>query len=363
MLKILDRYILKRYLGTFFSLFLIFIPIAILANLAEKIDNIFEQDLAFVQILGFYGNFSIHFAYLLFPLLLFISVIWFTSKLANTTEIIAFLSSGVSFNRFLRPYLIGATLITLLVLYAGMFVVPKASARYNEFDETFLKGRKKNILKDSRNLYRQISDNEYIYAYTFSPSNKSATKFTLEYLEGNKLKHKISASKLEFLPNDSIFRLKDYVKRTVTDTTDIIVKKKSYDTIFNFNIEKLTPVKYVAETLNYFELKEFIRQEERRGSPNMNRYRVAEYKRFSLPFACYILTIIAVAVSSMKRRGGMAANLIFGLVIAFGFVFFDKVFGTIAIQPNSSISPLFAVWFPNVVFTILAIYLLIKARR
>jgi len=362
MLKILDWYILKRYLGTFFSLFLIFIPIAILANLAEKIDNIFEKKLAFLEVLIFYGNFSIHFAYLLFPLLLFLSVIWFTSKLANKTEIIAFLSSGVSYMRFLRPYLIGATLVSLLTLLGGMFIVPKASEAYNDFNYTYLKSKRAGA-QDAKNLYRQIDDNEYIYAHEFSPSTNSATKFTLEHVEGNELVHKISASKLKYIPKDSTFQLTNYVKRIVTDSSDIIIKKPVHDTIFNFDIDRLTPVKYVAETLNYFELKEFMKQEERRGSPNMNSYKVVAYKRVSLPVAAYILTIIGVAVSSMKRRGGMGVNLIFGLVIAFSFVFFDKVFGTIATQPNSSLSPLFAVWFPNVIFAFLAVYLLIKARR
>lgn len=362
MLKILDWYILKRYLGTFFSLFLIFIPIAILANLAEKIDNIFEKKLAFLDVLVFYGNFSIHFAYLLFPLLLFLSVIWFTSKLANKTEIIAFLSSGVSFMRFLRPYLIGATFVSLLTLLGGMFVVPKASKAYNDFNYTYLKSRRAGA-QDAKNLYRQIDDNEYIYAHEFSPKNNSAKKFTLEHIECNELTYKISAKSLKYIPKDSIFKLYGYVKRTVTETDDIIVKKSVHDTVFNFNIDRLTPVKYVAETLNYFELKDFMKQEEKRGSPNMNSYKVVAYRRVSLPVAAYILTIIGVAVSSMKRRGGMGVNLIFGLVIAFGFVFFDKVFGTIATQPNSTLSPLFAVWFPNVVFTFLAVYLLMKARR
>jgi len=342
MLKILDWYILKRYLGTFFSLFLIFIPIAILANLAEKIDNIFEKKLAFLEVLIFYGNFSIHFAYLLFPLLLFLSV--------------------VSYMRFLRPYLIGATLVSLLTLLGGMFIVPKASEAYNDFNYTYLKSKRAGA-QDAKNLYRQIDDNEYIYAHEFSPSTNSATKFTLEHVEGNELVHKISASKLKYIPKDSTFQLTNYVKRIVTDSSDIIIKKPVHDTIFNFDIDRLTPVKYVAETLNYFELKEFMKQEERRGSPNMNSYKVVAYKRVSLPVAAYILTIIGVAVSSMKRRGGMGVNLIFGLVIAFSFVFFDKVFGTIATQPNSSLSPLFAVWFPNVIFAFLAVYLLIKARR
>ncbi len=361
MLKILDWYILKRYLGTFFSLFLIFIPIAILANLAEKIDNIFEKNLPFLDVLQYYGNFSVHFAYLLFPFLLFLSVIWFTSKLANTTEIIAFLSSGVSYMRFLRPYFIGASLVSITTLIGGMFFVPKASEAYNDFTYTYLRSARK--LKDSKNLYRQVDDNDYIYAYEFSPSKGEAKKFTLEHIEDFKLKYKISASKLKYIPEDTIFKLYNYEKRIITETGDIIERRETLDTLLSFDIDRLTPVKYVAESLDYFELKKFMAEEERRGSPAMNRYKFVAYKRVSLPVAAYILTIIGVAVSSMKRRGGMGVNLIFGFVIAFSFVFFDKVFGTMAVQPNSSISPLFAVWFPNIAFAFLAIYLLIKAKR
>lgn len=361
MLKILDWYILKRYLGTFLMLIILFIPIGIMANLAEKIDDILEKDVPFFDVLIFYGNFTIHFAYQLFPLLLFISVIWFTSKLANKTEIIAFLSSGVSFNRFLRPYIIGATIVTVIALFGGMYIVPKASKAFNEFHDEYLASSRKKGLKNSTNLYRKINDNELIYAHGFYPKDKYALRFTLEHFEGSKLTHKISASRLKYMEKDSIFRLSNYVKRTITDHGDIIETKENHDTIFDFNIDQLTPVSYVAETLTYPQLKKFMKEEEERGSPNMSAYEVILHKRWSLPVSAYILTIIAVAVSSMKKRGGMGVNLAFGLVIAFGFVFFDKVFGTMAVQ--SDFSPIIAVWFPNVVFAVLALYLLARARR
>ena len=360
MLQILDRYILKRYLGTFATLFVLFIPIGIMANLAEKIDNLLESDVTFMQALAHYGNFTIHFANLLFPLLLFISVIWFTSKLANNTEIIAILSSGVSFNRFLRPYLIGSTIVTIIALAAGMYIVPKASKSFNEFNYKYLSSKKRGQ-KSSKNLYRKISDDEIIYAHGFYPKDKYALKFTLEHFEGSKMTHKISASRLQYVESDTIFRLSNYVKRIVKDDGDIIEKKKEHDTVFNFNIDQLTPVSYVAETLTYPELKAFMAEEEKRGSPNMNSYKVILYKRWSNPISAYILTIIAVAVSAMKKRGGMGVNLAFGLLIAFGFVFFDKIFSTMAVQ--SDFSPVIAVWFPNAVFALLALYLLARARR
>ena len=255
---------------------ILFIPIGILANLAEKIDNLLENDVTFLQAVIHYGNFTIHCANLLFPSLLLIWVICFTSELANNTEIIACLSSGVSYNRFLRPYIIGATIVSIFAVIAGLFIVPKATKAFNEFNEVYMKGRKKQ--KNSVNLYRKINDNDVIYAHTFNPSSRTAKKFTLEHFENDKLLYKISARELRYNTSDSIFKLTSYVKRTVTDVGDIIEKKKSLDTILNFDIDQLTPVSYVAETLDYNELETFMKEEERRGSPNMNRYKVVKYK-------------------------------------------------------------------------------------
>jgi len=344
MLKILDWYILKRYLGTFFSLFLIFIPIAILANLAEKIDNIFEQKLPFLKVLEFYGNFSIHFAYLLFPLLLFISVIWFTSKLANNTEIVAFLSSGVSFSRFLRPYLIGATIVALLAIFLGMFLAPEASKGFNDFDAKYLSRKKGKV--DNKNVFRQVNDNDYIYVSSFNIKDKIGQNFTLEHIENSKVIYKIEAQSIRFV---------------IGEHEDKIEKSRKKDTIFSFDLEDLTPVEYIAETLTYGDLTNFIKKEEKRGSSNIGRYKLVKYRKWSLPVSVFILTIIAVAVSSIKRRGGMGVNLAFGICIAMIFVFFDKIFGVMAAQSN--FSPLLAVWFPNILFGILALYLLYHAKR
>ena len=142
---------------------------------------------------------------------------------------------------------------------------------------------------------------------------------------------------------------------------DILIKKRKLDTLFTFKLKDLLPIKYIAETLSYPELVTFIDQEKLRGSSNIGRYQLVKYKKWSTPFSVFILTIIAVAVSSMKRRGGMGINLAFGICIAMVFVFFDKIFGTLA--EKSSVSPLLAVWFPNIVFGILAIFLLRNAKR
>ena len=358
-MKILDWYILKRYLGTFVMMLLLFIPIGITINIAEKIDKILENEVPFWEVVNYYIDFTVYFANLLFPLFLFLSVIWFTSKLAQNTEIIAFLSSGVSFWRFLRPYIIGSTIVCLGALVMGMYLAPNASKGFNEFKYTYLKRGAE--VQETSDVYRQINDNEYIYASHFQPRLNTARNFTLEHFEGNELKFKISASRLKLNEEDSTYTLTNFNKRIIGEEGDELINEISIDTVLPFEFEDLTPVSYMAETLNYQELKDFIAQEKRRGSGNINRYQVVAYKRWSLPVSAYILTVIAVAVSSMKRRGGMGVNLALGITLAFVFIFMDKVFGTIAEQ--STFSPLLAVWFPNIFFGILAVYLLWNAKR
>ncbi len=358
-MKILDWYILKRYLFTFLMMLLLFIPIGITVNLAEKIGKILDNDVPFNEVALFYLDFTIYFANLLFPLFLFLSVIWFTSKLANNTEIVAFLSSGVSFSRFLRPYIYGAIIIALFALVLGMFLAPEASKGFNEFDYKYFKRGKSAV--DNKNVYRQINDNDFIYVSSYDSKNKLGQNFTLEHLENNKLVYKINARSIRYIEKDTTYRLIDYVKRKigpVGDTLDIVRKK---DTLFSFDAEDLTPVIYIAETLSYPELVKFIKKEEVRGSSNIGRYKLVLYRKWSLPVSIFILTIIAVAVSSIKRRGGMGVNLALGICIAMVFVFFDKIFGVMAQQSN--FPPVIAVWFPNFIFGILAVYLLYKAKR
>ena len=337
---------------------LLFIPIGITVNLAEKIDRILENQVPFEEVLAYYFDFTIYFANLLFPLFLFLSVIWFTSKLANNTEVVAFLSSGVSFFRFLRPYFIGASLIATLALFLGMFWAPKASKGFNEFSYKYLKNKK---VVQTQYIHQQINDNEYIYVSNFDTKSLRGNNFTLEHFEGNKLSYKIHSTAIRFIEKDSVYRLSNYYLRYIGENNDSLIYKRRVDTLLGFDLQDLTPPVYVAETLTIDELSDFIDREEERGSSNINRYKVVQYKKWSLPVSVFILTVIAVAVSSVKRRGGMGVNLAFGIVIAMIYVFFDKVFGVMAEQ--SDFSPIVAVWFPNVVFGTLAIYLLYNAKR
>ena len=338
---------------------LLFIPIGITVHLAEKIGKILENEVPFNEVMLYLLDFTIYFAHLLFPLFLFLSVIWFTSKLANNTEVIAFLSSGVSFSRFLRPYLYGAFFVSILALVLGLYLAPKASQGFNDFSYKYFKKGKSAV--DNKNVFKQINDNDFIYVSSFNVKNKQGSNFTLEHIEDNKLIYKISASNIKYLEKDSTYRLTNYVKRTIGEIEDELEIIRRKDTLFSFDIDDLTPVIYIAETLSYKDLTDFIDKEEKRGSSDIGRYLLVKYRKWSLPVSVFILTIIAVAVSSKKRRGGMGVNLAVGICIAMVFVFFDKIFGVMAEQSN--FPPIIAVWFPNIIFGVLAAYLLYNAKR
>jgi lipopolysaccharide export system permease protein len=331
-----------------------------MANLAEQIGKMIDNDAPTNEIIVYYVNFTIYIGSLLFPIFLFLSIIFFTSKLASNTEIVAILSSGVSYNRFLRPYIIGATIVAVTMLVMAMFIVPNASKGYNEFKFKYLKKGKQDRI--TSNIFNQLNENDFIYVSSFDPVRQNANKFTFErFNDDNTLDFKISANSIRWVDKDSIYRLVKYKKRKIVGDSAIIETKNRLDTLFTFKIEDLTPVSYIAETKNLFELNKFIAGQKRKGASNINNYVLVKYRRWALPLTAFILTIIAVAVSSVKRRGGMGINLAFGIGVAFIYIFFDKVFGTLAEQ--AGFSPLLAVIIPNIVFGILAFYLLQNAKR
>ena len=323
----------------------------------------FEKKIPLKDILIYYGDFTIYFANLLFPIFLFLSIIWFTSKLANNTEIIAILSSGISFGRFLRPFIYGAIIVSIFSLIMGFFLVPKASKGFNDFRYQNLKGNNKT--RETSDIFRQIKKDgkieENIYVSNYNYLSQTGFNFTFEKFQDNVLVEKVTANRIRYDEKTKKYTLFGYNKRIVGQTNDQILSSDKNEVAYNFEPDDLTPVIYVAETMTIGELNKFINKERARGNGNINTYLVVFYKKFSLPISAFILTIIAVAVSSMKRRGGMGINLAIGIVIAFTFIFFDKVFGTLA--EKSSIPPFLAVWFPNIVFGILAAYLLRNAKR
>lgn len=362
-MKIIDLYILKRYLVTFSVMLMMFIPIGITIDVSEKVNKMIEKKIPFKDILVYYGDFTIYFANLLFPIFLFLSIIWFTSKLANNTEIIAILSSGISFGRFLRPFIYGAIIVSIFSLIMGFFLVPKASKGFNDFRYQNLKGNNKT--RETSDIFRQIKKEgnveENIYVSNYNYLSQTGFNFTFERIKDNQLVEKVNANRIHYDEVKKTYVLYNYSKRSLGTMDDQLIKRDKILVKYNFEPDDLTPVVYVAETMTIGQLNTFINKERSRGNANINTYLVVFYKKFSLPVSAFILTIIAVAVSSMKRRGGMGINLAIGIVIAFVFIFFDKVFGTLA--EKSSIPPFIAVWLPNFLFGILAYKLLRNAKR
>ena len=355
-MKIIDKYIIKKYLSTFFVMFGLFIPIGIMVDFAEKIDKFRENEVPGDLILSYYIDFVWYFGSQLYPVFLFLAVIFFTSRLASNTEITAILSSGLSFQRFSKPYFISTSLIVVFALIAGMFIVPKSNQNFNEFISENIKSEEKR--KTSR-LFKQINDSEYIYVSTYSPSRKRGLNFTLENFDGNELRHKITATTIRW--DDSIFRLTNYVKRSIINDQEVIKRVTRLDTILDFDIDDLAPLNYVAETLNFFELNELIRYEKKAGSPLINSHLLVRHKRYTIPLSCFILTLIAISVSSFKRRGGTGSNLAIGVSLGFLFIFLDKIFSVLVIKSN--FSPAIASWGILLIFLIIAVLLLKKAIR
>ena len=336
----------------------LFIPIGIMVDIAEKIDKFRENEVPTEEIIDYYIDFIWYFGNQLYPVFVFLAVIWFTSRIANNTEITAMLSSGLSYNRFLRPYLISASLIMLFTFFSGMFIVPKSNLRFNEFISTYIKNKEE---RQTDRLFKQINNNEYVYVSSYDPSRKRGVNFTLEHFNGIKMKHKISSTTIRWLEEDSIFRLMNYRIRTFKDDLEILEKTNYKDTILDFNINDLAPVNYVAETLNYSQLNKLIRYEKSSGSTLINSHLLVRHKRYTLPLSCFVLSIIGVSVSSFKQRGGMGLNLAIGVSLGFFFIFLDKILGVLVVKSN--FSPGIAAWGVIFIFSLIAFFLLKKAMK
>ena len=363
-MKIIDWYILKRFLVTFLFTLLILIPIAIAIDISEKIDNFLEHpDLGFYQVLDeYYKNFIIYYANTFMPLALFIAVILFTSKLSNNTEIIAVTNAKVSFTRFLYPYFIGASLITLISLGMNHFVVPSSSKERKKFEKEYIKNRRqKNELKFVREFSLQLTDSTYIFIRNFNTETNSGYDFTSEVYDGIKLKSKLVSNRIRYSETDSSFILSNWKMRRIYNDRDHISSGSKIDTVFNFTPKDLIYKSALSQEMPSGELTKFIEISKKRGVKNLNAYLVEYYKRTSLPIASYILTIIAVALAFRKRRGGTGVNLAIGIGIMFLYVFLMKiaeVLGGVA-----GVNALLYVWIPNIIFGCLAVYLYLDARK
>jgi lipopolysaccharide export system permease protein len=246
-----------------------------------------------------------------------------------------------------------------MAFYSGMFIVPAKNKSFNEFSYKYLKKGKKS--RETSKIYKQVDENDFVYVSSYNPTRELAYDFSYEHFNKNNLEFKITARNIRWIKEDSVYRLTDYFKRTFKGDIQFIESKKILDTIFSFKINELSSVNYMAETQNFFELNEFIKQEEESGSPLINNHLLVRHKRWSLPLSTFILTLLAVSASSFKRREGMGVNLAFGIITAFTFVFFDKFFSVMV--SKSGLSPFLGAWIPNIIFLLLAIYFLKYAKK
>ncbi|WP_457615466.1 LptF/LptG family permease [Lutibacter sp.] len=361
-MKILDKYILKKYLSTFLLILVLLIPIAIVIDVSEKIDRFLRHaDLSASEIIkDYYVNFVIIYGNTFMPLALFIAVIIFTSKLASNTEIIAIYSAKISFTRFLKPYFIGATIVTIIALLMNHFIVPSSNKIYEEFHRTYLQ-KKKIDVNDLSNVNLQLSPNEYVFFRNFNVTRNIGYHFTYERFDGPVLKYKLFADNIRWNTKDSTYKLANYRKRFYLKNKDFIESGYKFDTTFNFTPKDLITVDYLAKEMNSIKLNQYIKQARLRGVKNLNAYLVEFHKRTSLPIASYILTFIAVALGSKKRRGGMGVNLAIGITLMFVYVFFLKIAEVLGAGADTN--SLIMVWIPNFIFGAIAIFLYLKNAK
>ena len=361
-MKIIDWYILKRYLVTFIFTLLILIPIAIAIDIAEKVDKFLASDtITLIEIVNdYYKNFIIYYTNTFMPLALFVAVIIFTSKLSNNTEIVAINNAKVSFTRFLYPYFIGATLVTMLALVMNHFVVPNSSKIRKKFEKTYLDRPiyGDNVVKD---FSLQLTDSTYIFIQSYDLKGNTGYNFSTEVYNGNKIKTKLTSNYISWNKKDSTFRLTNFKVRRIFKNRDSIFMGTSIDTVFAFTPKDLIYKASLAQEMPSNELMKFIAISKKRGVKNLNAHLVELHKRTSLPIASYMLTIIAVALAFKKRRGGTGVNLALGFGLMFVYIFFLKVSEVLGAVAGAN--SLLTVWIPNMVFGALALYLYYNARK
>ena len=350
----LDVYIVKKFITTFFVALLLIIGIVIIFDISEKIDDFVSKEAPLKAIVfGYYVNFVPYFMNMFSPLFVFITVIFFTSKMAADTEIVAILSCGISFHRMMVPYIFSATLIAIFSLCLNLFIIPDANKTRLEFENQYIKQRFKGV---GRNVHYQIAPGEYVFAESFSSWNSTAYRFTLEKIEDDRLVSKISAESAVYDTTTGAWRLKKYFIREYNDDlTDRVRSGKQIDTIIPLTVKDFYLTENTVETLNYRELNELIEIQQMRGDANVKFALIEKNTRFALPFSAFILTIMGVALSSKKRRGGIGWNIGIGIALAFTYILFLR-FSQMFVH-TGALPPAIALWLPNVVFAIIAVFL------
>lgn len=356
----LDWYIIKKFLGTYFFAIALVISIAVVFDYTEKMDSFMSNNAPWEAVVfDYYFNFIPYFANLFSALFVFIAVIFFTSKLAENSEIIAMFSTGMSFQRFLRPYMISAAVIALSTFILGGYVIPKGSASRLEFENQYYKKRKQT---SARNIQLQISDGVIIYIDRYSDYNKTGYRFMMDKFEGKQLVSHLTSRSIEYDTTAvNKWTIRDYNLLEIDGMKERISSGEKLDTVLAMDPSDFLAFKNRQEMMTNPELRSFIKKQKARGSANVKEFEIEYHKRIAMSFAAFILTIIGASLSSRKTKRGMGLYLGIGLALSFGYILFQTISGTFAV--SGSASPMMAMWLPNIVYIFIAYFLYRKAPR
>ena len=329
----IDRYIIGKFLSTYFFLILIIITIAIIFDYNEKIDKFTQSGVSFKNIIfDFYFNFIPYFVNLFSPLFVFISVIFFTSKLADKSEIIAMKAAGMSYKRLLRPYLFSAILIGLMTFVLGAYIIPKGNVARVDFENTYLKKKKSSI---TENVQLQVAPGVVAYITQFDNETKRGFGFSLDKFENKQLKSRLTANVINYdtlAEKRYTWSVQQYTLREFKGMKEEITNGAKLDTIIQMEPSDFFYINNQQETMTLPQLQEFIDKQANRGAAGVSTFEVEYHKRFAMPFAAIILTIIGVSLSSQKRKGGMGTSIGLGLALSFTYILLQSVTASFAIN-------------------------------
>ena len=359
-LKILDIYIIRKFLSTFLLSIALILAIVVIFDLTEKIDDFIESEAKLNVILfDYYLNFIPYFGVLFASLFAFIAVIYFTSRMAYNTEIIAILNSGMSFRRFLLPYFISAVFIASVSFYLSDQVIPGANKVKLDFEEQYV--RKRPISFSTKDFHRQIEPGIYVYLHSYSNVSKVGYQFTIEKFEEGELVSKMVADQIRWDTTVNKWRARRYYIRTIDGLHETIEEGKQIDTTLAMHPDDFKMRLTIVETMSLKELDEFIAKQRMQGETNITSYLIERHNRIAFPFSTFVLTLIGVAVSSRKMRGGIGLQIAIGVVFSFTYILFTQFSKQFAI--GGLLPAVAAVWLPNVFFLIIALFLMRLAPR
>lgn len=360
----IDRYIIWKFLGTYIFAIALIISIAVVFDFNENLDRFVQNHAPMNKVFfDYYLNFIPYFSNLFSPLFVFISVIFFTTKLADNSEIIAMMSNGMSFNRIMRPYLISAAIVSLATFYLGSEVIPKGNVARVKFENQY-KRKKSQVVNYAQDVQLEVDTGVIAYIGRFENINKTGYQFSLDKFVDKKLVSHLTANSISYdtLADDRYhWTIKDYTIRELKGMREYISRGTRKDSIIKMEPSDFLITKGQEGTLTSSQLLEYIEKQKQRGFANIKQFEVEYYRRIAMSFAAFILTIIGLSLSARKRKGGMGISLGIGLALSFGYILFQTISSTFAI--NANVPPMIAVWMPNFLFAIIAVYLYYKAPR